>query len=140
MPYQRSWWEKRLVILKKIIPYSQGGTVPNKLRVSCSRHREPGMVRRPVISCGRMGRGHEGRSQRKEVATWVLFRHHLSHGIPEILPRAHCGRFILSGALITFLTGCFLSGFTRYTKTLGKEPLGHKEHCCCLTDCPSAGS
>lgn len=41
------------MILKRTIPYSQGGTVPNKLRVSCSRRREPGMVRRPVMSCGR---------------------------------------------------------------------------------------
>lgn len=88
----------------------------------------------PVTSCGRMVRDHVGRWQREEVVTWVIFRPAFQTSpfqeIPEILPKAQCSRFILSGVLTTFITERFFSGFTRYIKPLAKSQCVTEPGCC----------
>lgn len=80
----------------------------NRLKASCSRHREPPAVRRPVLNCRGVLRGYKGRSRTEEAATPVLsgptFQASPSPEVPETLPRAHCGSYILRSTLATFLT------------------------------------
>lgn len=61
------------------------------------------------------------------------FRHHLSREIPEILPRAHCGRFILSVPGLPSSLDAFSQISPETPESLAKNQWGPDHDAACLT-------
>ena len=120
------------MFLKRIMSYSPGSTALNRPKVSCSRPREPSILRKCVLSCGGMVKGRPQREERHTGHFQVcLLLVPFPCEISEIPRRAPCGCFTLSGVLTTFLTGCFLCF---YQVCQNSQPRANRPQSC-VADC-----